>query len=86
MGKLFEHFVNEKGIVILNTGEMTHYSIAYGTLSAIDLTVASAELAFELGWHVVNDLHNSDHYPTLTSVESIFAYAEKAMDHGNSKL
>jgi hypothetical protein len=36
---------------------MTHYSIAYGTLSAIDLTVASAELAL-------------DHYPTITSVKS----------------
>jgi hypothetical protein len=57
-------------MVILNTGEMTHYSIAYGTLSGIDLTVATAELALELGWHVVDDLHNSDHYPTITSVDT----------------
>jgi hypothetical protein len=34
------------------------------------LYTASEELAFELRWHVVNDLHNSDHYPTITSVES----------------
>jgi Endonuclease-reverse transcriptase len=24
MGKIFEQFVNQKGLVILNTGEMTH--------------------------------------------------------------
>jgi ribonuclease HI len=69
-GRIFERFVEEKGLVILNTGEMTHYSSAYGTLTAIDLTVATAELALELDWHVVNDLHNSDHYPTITSVTS----------------
>jgi ribonuclease HI len=70
MGGIFEEFVEEKGMVILNTGEMTHYSIAYGTLSAIDLTVATADVALELGWHVVDDLHNSDHYPIITSVDT----------------
>jgi Endonuclease-reverse transcriptase len=45
MGKVFEEFVEEKGMVILNTGEMTHYSIAYGTVSTIDLIVATTELA-----------------------------------------
>jgi hypothetical protein len=49
---------------------MTRYSFAYGTLSAIDLTVATTELALELGWHVVDDLHNSDHYPIITSVDT----------------
>jgi ribonuclease HI len=68
MGTILENFVNDKGLVILNTGEMTHYSMAYNSLSAIDLTVCTADLATELGWYVVGDLHNSDHYPTVTSV------------------
>jgi exonuclease III len=70
MGTIFEEIVNDKGLVILNTGEMTHYSMAYNSLSAIDITVCTPDLANELGWHVVSDLHNSDHYPTVTTVET----------------
>jgi Endonuclease-reverse transcriptase len=81
MGNNFEQYVDEKGLVILNTEEMTHYSIAYGTLTAIDLTVASADLAFELGWHVASELHNSDHYSPLpyshhNGIESIHTLLE----------
>jgi Endonuclease-reverse transcriptase/Reverse transcriptase (RNA-dependent DNA polymerase) len=68
MGTIFENFINDKGLVILNTGEATHYSIAYNSLSAIDLTACTADLATELGWYVISDLHNSDHYPTVTTV------------------
>jgi hypothetical protein len=56
-------------MVILNTGEMMHSILAYLTLSAIGLTVATAELALELGWHVVDDLYNSDHYPIITCTD-----------------
>jgi len=69
-GRTIERFVEENGLVILNTGEMTRFDIRHGTSSAIDLTVASAELAVELGWYVINELHNSDHYPTVTTLSS----------------
>jgi hypothetical protein len=70
MDGIFEKFVEEKGLVILNTGKMFHYSFASGTLTAIDLTVTTAELALELRWHVVNDLHNNDYNPIITSVDT----------------
>jgi hypothetical protein len=31
--------------------------------------VATAELALELEWHVVDDLYINDHYPIITSVD-----------------
>jgi hypothetical protein len=31
--------------------------------------VATAELALEMEWHVVDDLYNNDHYPIITSVD-----------------
>jgi Reverse transcriptase (RNA-dependent DNA polymerase)/Endonuclease-reverse transcriptase len=51
---------------ILNTGENTHFCLASGTESAIDLTLATPDLVPELEWFVQDDLHDSDHYPIIT--------------------
>lgn len=50
-------------INILNTGKPTHFDARTGNHSAIDLTLASSNIADTLSWNICDDLHGSDHYP-----------------------
>lgn len=50
---------------ILNTGSPTHFSLAYGTFSAIDLSICNPEFYPELTWETLPDLNGSDHFPII---------------------
>ena len=54
--------IETAGLILLNTKSPTylHYN---GTLSLIDLTIVSPQLALRLDWFVVNNTMGSDHFP-----------------------
>ena len=55
-------WVEENGLVLLNLGQPT-YKHTNGSLTHIDLTVASSEMALKLEWELHTDNFGSDHFP-----------------------
>lgn len=55
--------MNRLGMMPFNDGSATHFSIAYGTFSAIDITFGDPGLYTDLRWGVHDDLCHSDHFP-----------------------
>jgi Endonuclease-reverse transcriptase len=64
-GKELTEVIDITDTIILNTGEKTHFSLASGTESAIDLSLTTTDLAPKFNWFVYEDLHGSDHYPIV---------------------
>jgi hypothetical protein len=62
-GKIIEDIILHEDIVILNTGDPTHFSTQHGSFSAIDLSFSTPENATTYTWEPLDDLHDSDHYP-----------------------
>lgn len=63
-GLAVEEFLMEEGLVCLNDGRATRFSMNSHTKSAIDLTLASSDLAGLSTWDVVHFTSlGSDHYP-----------------------
>lgn len=65
-GTLWEEFADDKGLVILNNGSPTLLSTR-GTLTSVDVTMASADLAPHLMWTTLDMPEVGDHYPILIS-------------------
>lgn len=74
-GKIIEDFILANNICILNDGSNTHFS-THKTFSAIDLTICSPQLLPISTWAVIDDLHNSDHFPIITSINSSIPIAK----------
>jgi ribonuclease HI len=64
-GKIIEKLLSKFDLAVLNTGESTHFSTAYGSYSAIDLSIVTPTLISNLKWHVYADLCSSDHFPIV---------------------
>ena len=64
-GKIIEKILNNLDLVLLNSTDPTHYDLAYGTFSSIDLTICTPDISFLLNWSVVSTLHGSDHFPII---------------------
>ena len=59
---------NDSNLHLLNTpGTPTHLNSTSGSLSAIDLTFSSLQIAPSLSWATHPDLCDSDHYPIILS-------------------
>lgn len=67
-GRDFERLIRRLDLCLLNTGEPTHFSIAHGTYSSIDITLCSRALVPLLQWGVHDDLCNSDHFPIIVTL------------------
>ena len=68
-GRRLEDFIDREGLIVLNTGDPTRFEASTGTMSAIDLAIASPTVATQLAWSVLDDLYQSDHFPILLSIE-----------------
>ena len=62
-GMMWVDVVNQHHLCILNDGQPTRLDEANGTLSHIDLTLASSDIAHLFDWNTDKDLHCSDHFP-----------------------
>lgn len=87
-GKIMEQLLlSDDQLIILNTGEPTHMSIASGNTSIIDLTIASNGINTKLLWNTHKDLCFSDHFPIIitSSTNSNLARIEPATPTWNLK-
>lgn len=66
-GEIIEDFVTNSNLAVLNNGSPTHLS-THNTLTHIDIGLSSIDLLPKCIWHTINDLHNSDHFPTKTEL------------------
>lgn len=63
-GRVIEDwFLNNDNLVFLNNGQPTNFSSASGNQSIIDLTFATVNIATNIIWNALEDLHDSDYYP-----------------------
>lgn len=69
-GTIIEKIIDEKDLIILNTGSQTHLHFSLKTFSAIDLSLCSMNLSHFFSWEVENDLHQSDHFPIVLKLPS----------------
>lgn len=65
-GTLWEEFADDKGLVFLNNGSPTLLSTR-GTLTSVDVTMASPDLAPHLTWTTLDMPEVGDHYPIIIS-------------------
>ena len=68
-GSIIEDFILTNNVCLLNDGSNTHFS-THNSFTAIDLSICSPNLFPTTEWRVINDLHNSDHFPILISIKS----------------
>lgn len=61
-GRKIDTWVTDNQLAILNTGEPTHIC-SNGSLSHIDITISTKDLASTLTWIPLVDSYNSDHFP-----------------------
>ncbi|GFU38236.1 RNA-directed DNA polymerase from mobile element jockey [Nephila pilipes] len=66
-GRQIEQLISDHSLCLLNTGEKTYFHAPTRTFHSIDLAICSPTLLPSLKLEVVNDLHNSDHFPLLVS-------------------
>jgi len=66
-GKELEEIIDSNNLVALNDGSGTHLK-QNGELSAIDVTLASSNLAAKCDWKVHENTMGSDHFPIITSI------------------
>ena len=66
-GKIIEDFLRENDICILNDKSPTYLDPRYYTTTSVDLTFCSPELVSQLKWSVLDNTHDSDHYPIVIS-------------------
>ena len=64
-GNLIASIIESEDIGVLNTGEPTHFHIQTGTLSCIDLSIASSDCLLDFNWRALDDYHTSDHAPII---------------------
>ena len=64
-GSIIEQLLLTGDVVLMNTGEPTHYHVQNNSYSAIDLSLCSPDLVHEHTWEVMDDLHGGDHFPML---------------------
>lgn len=62
-GLTMEAIIDNTNLVLLNTNEPTHFNIANGQFSAIDLSICSPGVAPNITWGTLTDLNDSDHFP-----------------------
>ena len=51
-GRVLETFICDESLCILNTGQRTHFTLPSGQTSALDLSLASPQLAHLFAWSV----------------------------------
>ena len=61
--QIIENALLSTSTILLNTGVPTHFHVQTGSLSAIDLTMCSANVSTDLHWNRMDETFGSDHYP-----------------------
>nr|CAI5843233.1 unnamed protein product [Callosobruchus analis] len=68
--------LNDSNLVLLNTGKPTRFT-RNNINSAVDLSLASADIAISCVWDTLDDVMGSDHYPIITEIENKKPYTSE---------
>lgn len=66
-GQIIEDIILSHNLIVLNDGSPTHFS-THKTFSHPDIILSSASIAPKLSSRTLDELHNSDHFPLITSI------------------
>ena len=58
-------FMEDEGLELLNSDDVTHFHSQMGTFTSIDLSLCSPNSVLDFSWRVLPDLHGSDYFPIL---------------------
>ncbi|XP_049316160.1 RNA-directed DNA polymerase from mobile element jockey isoform X1 [Bactrocera dorsalis] len=75
-GQIMEDVILSKNLFVLNDRSPTHFS-SHKTFTHIDIALCSASIAHKLCSYTLEDLHNSDHFPIITSLITPMQYIIK---------
>ena len=64
-GTMIEEILTEEDVNLLNDTSPTHFCVASGSSSCLDLSICSPEIYTTLDWKTSDDLYHSDHYPVI---------------------
>jgi hypothetical protein len=56
-----EKCLENKQLILINTGEYTRHNAPHNYLSAIDLTITNSSFAPKTQWNILNEYSSSDH-------------------------
>lgn len=76
-GRKIERIFNQHNMVLLNSGQNTHFVSRNGSFSAIDLTFCSPSIATLFRWNPSDDLYGSDHFPILITNQNAVLKEDK---------
>ncbi|KAG5858204.1 hypothetical protein JTB14_015259 [Gonioctena quinquepunctata] len=62
-GRVVKQFINDMGLVIMNNGDGIFFNSRSNNISAIDLTICSAEIAADFLWSSLSHHNGTDHFP-----------------------
>jgi len=68
-GRDLDDAINAHKYVVLNTGQGTHQT-STGLMTAIDVSLASRQLASKCSWAALNNTLGSDHVPIVITVNA----------------
>lgn len=68
-GILIASFIDDEGLEVLNSGDVTHFHSPTGTFTSIDVSLCTSNCLLDFTWRVLPDLYGSDHFPIL--IESL---------------
>ena len=69
--RVIESALLNTSLVVLNSGDATHFHTQTAASSAIDLTLCSAVVSTELRWRTLDELYGSDHFPVVIEVADV---------------
>src|SRR6266576_4499571 len=70
-GNILDKIIMSGDIMVLNeVDKPTHFSVASGSFSTIDLSFCTPDIYLKLKWAVHNDLCDSDHFPIIISANN----------------
>ena len=64
-GDLVASFIEDEGLEVLNSGDVTHFHSPTGTFTSIDISLCTSNFFLDFSWRVLPDLYGSDHFPIL---------------------
>ena len=63
-GEIVEEVALDANVIVMNNRNLTHYHSQTNIYSVIDLTIRSADCRLDFMHEVIQDLYDSNHYPT----------------------
>ena len=72
-GKIIETLLFNNDLILLNSSSSTHFNVATGNFSSIDLSISTPTIAHKFTWSVYSTPQRSDHFPITITIDNATA-------------